>query len=238
MMGGGMMGYPVEATTTVTNTAAYGYPYAGWEMHGMTGYGMHGMMGGNMMGWWMMGDWPGMAGCHNTLAVSPITSEQALAAAKTAIAAYGSSDLELAEMMQFTNNFYVLVRERSSERDAFELLVDRYTGAVYPEPGPNMMWNTKYGHMGGMMGNRQNAAPAEAMPIAPETAHSLAQNFLDQYASGTVVEDGIDTFYGYYTIETLHNGQITGMLSVNGYTGQVWIHTWHGNFIGTVDNID
>jgi hypothetical protein len=21
------------------------------------------------------------------------------------------------------------------------------------------------------------------------------------------------------------------MLSVNGYTGQIWYHTWHGNFI-------
>jgi hypothetical protein len=24
---------------------------------------------------------------------------------------------------------------------------------------------------------------------------------------------------------------IVGMLSVNGYTGQIFLHTWHGNFI-------
>lgn len=27
--------------------------------------------------------------------------------------------------------------------------------------------------------------------------------------------------------------KITGMLSVNGYTGQVWYHTWHGTFIAS-----
>jgi len=27
------------------------------------------------------------------------------------------------------------------------------------------------------------------------------------------------------------NGNDYGMLSVNGYTGQGWFHTWHGTFI-------
>jgi hypothetical protein len=40
---------------------------------------------------------------------------------------------------------------------AMELLINKPSGQVYPEPGPNMMWNTKYGMMfgsggyGGMM---------------------------------------------------------------------------------------
>ena len=53
--------------------------------------------------------------------------------------------------------------ERLGGIHAFELLIDRHSGAVYPEPGPNMMWNTKYGHMGGMMGGRWRA-------IRPSTA--------------------------------------------------------------------
>jgi hypothetical protein len=36
---------------------------------------------------------------------------------------------------------------------------------------------------------------------------------------------------GYYTIHTLRDGKIEGMLSVHGTTGQVWYHTWHGGFI-------
>ncbi len=41
-----------------------------------------------------------------------------------------------------------------------------------------------------------------------------------------------DTFSGYYTLHITKDGTVTGMLSVNGYTGQVWFHTWHGAFIG------
>ncbi len=40
-----------------------------------------------------------------------------------------------------------------------------------------------------------------------------------------------DRFYGYYTLHTLRDGEIEGMLSVNGYTGEVWYHAWHGPFI-------
>ena len=38
-------------------------------------------------------------------------------------------------------------------------------------------------------------------------------------------------FPGYYTMDFLENGNVAGMLSVNGYTGQVWHHTWHDSFI-------
>ena len=41
-----------------------------------------------------------------------------------------------------------------------------------------------------------------------------------------------DAFYGYYNLHTLRDGQIEGMLSVNGYRGGVWYHDWHGPFIG------
>ena len=34
-----------------------------------------------------------------------------------------------------------------------------------------------------------------------------------------------------YTIDLERDGQIVGMLSVNGYDGQVFPHTWHGTFI-------
>jgi hypothetical protein len=29
----------------------------------------------------------------------------------------------------------------------------------------------------------------------------------------------------------MKDDQVYGMLSVNGYTGDVWYHTWHGDFI-------
>ncbi|MFD0502244.1 hypothetical protein ACFQ0G_03265 [Streptomyces chiangmaiensis] len=40
-----------------------------------------------------------------------------------------------------------------------------------------------------------------------------------------------DHFPGYYTLHTLRDDHIVGVLSVNATTGQVWHHTWHGRFI-------
>jgi len=36
------------------------------------------------------------------------------------------------------------------------------------------------------------------------------------------------TFSGYYTFHFEVNGEMQ-MLSVNGYSGAVWFHSWHGN---------
>ena len=42
--------------------------------------------------------------------------------------------------------------------------------------------------------------------------------------------DGV-SFYGHYTFDYQMNNKIAGMLSVNGITGDMWLHTWHGDFI-------
>ncbi|HEU0247892.1 MAG TPA: hypothetical protein VFR38_12475 [Gaiellaceae bacterium] len=73
-------------------------------------------------------------------------------------------DLEVGEVMRFTNHYYAELEERDG-RPATEVLVEPETGAVYLEYGPAMMWNTRYGMMsdfrlrgsegmmgGGMMG--------------------------------------------------------------------------------------
>jgi len=104
------------------------------------------------------------------------------------------------------------------------------------------MWNLKYSGMGNMMGGmmggwRNWQTPGTApqlsaeMPVSPEQAVKLAQDYLDAYLPGTQVEEHVDQFYGYYTLHTLRAGQISGMLSVNGFSGQVFPHTWHGAFI-------
>lgn len=52
----------------------------------------------------------------------------------------GDPDLEVGEIMEFEYNFYVEFSEKSTGIRAFEALIDPYTGDMYPEPGPNMMW--------------------------------------------------------------------------------------------------
>ncbi len=202
-------------------------------MMGGYGYGNGPYCGGPGMG-------PGWPGNPGTGSGAPISDEQAIAIAQDYIAAYNNPDLELAEIMAFDNQYYVQAREKSTGTYAFEFLIDRYTGAAYPEPGPNMMWNLKYGHMsgwGGMMGGWMGSwwgQPTGEMRITPEEARQIAQAYLNLTNSGLEVGDEVDAFYGYYTIHTLRDGQIVGMLSVNGYGGQVWPHTWHGQFLGMV----
>ena len=176
---------------------------------------------------------------------TPITLDQAVESARQYLAAYGNPDpslrqapsaglgqaLSITEVMEFTDNFYAEVEEQNTGVHAFELLIDRNTGAVYPEPGPNMMWNTRYGHMGGMMGGWRGQR-AGSMSVTPEQARDIAQGWLDQFLPGTSTAEQTDAFYGYYTIHVMKEGQIYGMLSVNGYSGDVWYHTWHGGFIG------
>ena len=73
-------------------------------------------------------------------------------------------DLEVGEVMRFTNHYYAELEERNGTPGT-EVLVEPETGAVYLEYGPAMMWNTRYGMMsdfrlrssngmmgGGMMG--------------------------------------------------------------------------------------
>jgi hypothetical protein len=167
----------------------------------------------------------------------PISFDKAVEGVQNYLKAYNNPNLALAEVMEFDNNFYAVVTDKSTGAGAFELLVNRYTGFVSPEPGPNMMWNTQYGHMagfGGMMGGRfgrfgsQQQGP---VTVTVAQARTAAQQWLDANQSGAVLADDEIQFPGYYSMDFLVDGEVAGMLSVNGYTGQVWYHTWHGNFI-------
>ena len=234
MMGrGGMMGgygdgyytnpqYPVQQGTAPVTSYQNVYPYQFGG--GCLGGGFRGMMGGYQYGY---GNGY-LAPYANTSAPLNITS--ALTVANNYLASIGNADLAVKEVEEYTNNFYVQVKEKSTGTGAFELIVNKYTGLAYPEMGPNMMWNTKYGMMrsgvlGGIFG-----APTTATTVTVTQAAAYAQQFLNAYFPNTTTGDAT-TFYGYYTIEVLSNGSPYGMLSVNGYTGQVWFHNWHGTFI-------
>jgi hypothetical protein len=164
---------------------------------------------------------------------------------------YGGSDLKVAEVMEFDNHFYVAMKESSTGIHAFELLVDKWTGSIAPEPGPNMMWNTKYGHMGGRgygmmgwgiqstgswcgsggVGRFGSSKDVRDMTVSPAEARKYAQAFLDTNLPSTTAEEDPATFYGHYTLHVEKDGKVLGMLGVNGYTGAVWYHSWHGRFI-------
>ena len=189
-------------------------------------------------GWGRHGPWPGrfgpgmgymMDGYGSSQGGQPLSIEEAARAVDAYLASMGSPDLAITEVMEFDYNFYAEIEEKSTGIHAFELLVGKDTGRVYPEPGPNMMWNTKYGHHWGMMG-RFSPSYSGTMSVSEDEARAYAQRYLDRYLPGTTVGEA-DAFYGYYTLHTIKEGQVMGMLSVNGYTGQVWYHGWHGAFV-------
>ncbi|VVB95805.1 Uncharacterised protein [uncultured archaeon] len=199
--------------------------------------GYEGMMGGGMMGngnagGMMDGNGAGYCGGYGADAAAykgnatPITIEKARESVEKYLNSTGNADLQLTEVMEFSNHFYAEVKEKSTGVHSFELLVNKYTGAVAPEMGPNMMWNTKYGPMS--TGTQAGAS------ITKEQALKNAQEYLDLKLPGTSAADA-EAFYGYYTIHVLQDGKISGMLSVNSYTGAVWYHSWHGEFIKILD---
>jgi hypothetical protein len=182
---------------------------------------------------------------------SPISLDQAKTIAQQYLSSTQNPNLAVKEIMEFQYNFYIIYYEKDTGIGAFEMLIwkqvpspgmmgggmgmggQMMVGVIAPEPGPNMMWNTKYSVMGqGMIGNRNQ--PTTTMTITKDKALQAAQTYLDTNLNGAKVEDATQ-FYGYYTIDYTVNGKIAGMLSVNGYTGQVWYHSWHGAFVQEIE---
>ena len=164
-------------------------------------------------------------------------------------------DLEVGEVMRFANNYYAELEEKG--RPATEVLVDPSSGAVWLEYGPAMMWNTRFGMMsdfrlrggsemmggGGMMGGAMTdgagmmggagtplAREAQDGEVTAAEAQAIAQRFVEAQDPALTVDEA-ETFPGYYTLHTLRDGKLTGMLSVHATTGAVWYHWWHGRFV-------
>jgi heat shock protein HslJ len=265
--------------------------FGGGMMIGRANSGISGINPSTMMGWTAGGNNPGpammtngynimggygmMGGyqSNNSVNVKPLTVDQAKQAVEGYLTGLNNPDLELKEIMIFDNNAYARITEKSTGIGAMELLVDPASLAVFPEYGPNMMWNLKYGLMngtggmtlapapragvggygmnqapssgagrngGGMMGGSNpmqgngfsNPGSVSAtMTVTPEQALKITQQYLDQQFPGYQAPADADPFYGYYTLDIMKDGTPTGMLSVNGFSGQVFLHTWHGTFI-------
>ena len=227
------------ATIAVVTMAVLGLGLA-WTLWGRHVWSAGSLAGpGGMMS--PMSSWRGGAwgGCESDIGPAIIEGSLSIDDAVDVVEGYissgGYADLEIAEVMEFEENFHAIVREHDTGIGAMELLVDKRTGAVSPEMGPNMMWNGRHGMRGGrgMMG-RSSATNT----ISEGEALEIAQRWLDAHRPGTVTEEHADPFYGYYTIHTMADDQIEGMLSVHGATGQVWYHTWHGPFIQMLEMED
>lgn len=202
------------------------YPYAQGMMNqgfhqGMMGQQGMGMMGGmGMMQGGMMGGMMGGVGMMQTYPATaePISLENVQAQIEQVAQAYGN--VQVNDVMAFSSNYYAQLVDDQGQGVA-EVLVDRYSGLVYPEPGPNMMWNTRSGMMGFAFAGQ---------PRFDETAaQEKAETFLSSYLPGATVT-AAQGFSDYTTFD-FGREATEGMLSVNAYTGEVWVHTWHGTYL-------
>ena len=226
-------GFWVGQVTAPAPAASAAWPRAGaWGM--MQGPGM---MGGGMTRRGMMGG----LGFSTTPQSEPLSIDEAREAVERFLGRLGDDNLVVGEIMVFDNHAYAEILKADTGLGAMEVLVDPVSRVVHLEYGPAMMWNTEYammgrrshGMMGGMMGlERDPLAPDVGEPqVSAEQAREIAQEYLDQNLAGVEVGEEADVFPGYYTLHTLKEGKVLGMLSVNAYSGQVWIHTWHGAFV-------
>jgi hypothetical protein len=193
-----------------------------------------GGIGAGRMTGWSIGAPGGMMGRAFGGGSGDIGMDRAVRIAQDTAASYSGGSLAADEVIEFSDNYYASIREASTGIGAFEILIDRATGNVIREPGPDMMWNAKYSPMrGGMMGGF-GATSSRPMTVTLQQAQDAAQRWLDANRAGSNAK-APDSFYGFYTVDFEKTGQLVGMVSVNGYTGQVWYHSWHGTFIQLKD---
>jgi hypothetical protein len=181
-----------------------------------------------------------------------ITPNDAATIAQNYLNQIGNPNLQLKAVQEYTNTYYMQIVEKDTGIGAFELGVDKYTGAIVPMQGPTMMWDTKYGvtgtgtmmgylatgysGYGGMMGSGGmmtwlRGTPTAAMTISLSQAKTNAQQYLNTYYPGTTV-GAATTYYGYYTMQVMgSDGSIVGIVGINGATGQVMDYTWCGTFM-------
>jgi hypothetical protein len=178
-----------------------------------------GMMGSSMMG--SMGSMGIVSLPGHGAAVSSIPAARARAAS-----AAKAAGLHPGEVMWFDNGYYVELKD-SAGKPATEVIVDPRTGTVSTEPGPAMMWNTRFGMM--------RADGSSAGLVDSTKARGIATSWLTANRPGTAIKS-IDTYPGYFTLDLQRNGVVSGMMSVNSSTGAVSYHTWHGAFIAMEDN--
>jgi len=130
-----------------------------------------------------------------------------------------------------------LVRLEFRQTDLLITVTDDGMGFAAPQAPQDMARDGHFGlvgiheralRFGGHLScNRRLARAPSWSPLCPTSApcetalppHKRGQAFLPT------------SNYGSYTLHTLKNGQPEGMLSVNGYSGRVWYHTWHGDFV-------
>ena len=188
----------------------------GYHGGGM-GYGMHGS-GGMVSRMW------GNTISHGYRKIlDPITSP---ADARTVIEAFidaSNSNLQISELWEYETVYKAELSDANGNK-AFDLLADKFTGAVGPEMGLHMMRNASYGK-----GLYKVPVFRKNLTITPDQATTYAQTFLENnnslidYILGS--PEVYPGYYKFHTTVTTVSGPFGMDILVNGYNGKIWMNT-------------
>ena len=204
-----------------SNAGQYGYGYGMMGGYGGANGGPgYGMMGGYSGAGGMMGGGYNAAGLGVNLTNGRVTTdEQALAIAKAYVQVL-KQNFDIDEIHEFADSYEVELKDAKTGEHAFEFVIAKNGGYVSTEMGPNVMWNTKYGHM--------NWGNSGTPTVTAEQATQAAQDFIKQQLGTGYTVEAPEIAPGYYEFMVLKNNNDYAELDVNGYSGQVWLENWHG----------
>ena len=77
--------------------------------------------------------------------------------------------------------------------------------------------------------------PSADIPVSAAKALRSGRDCLRAHMPGTQTGEERDGSCGYRPTHVLGDGQIEGTLSVGGYSGEVWYHDWHGQYLGMLE---
>lgn len=129
-------------------------------------------------------------------------------------------------ILDLGKQYYAEAIEKDTGIGAYGILINRTSGVVLPETGPNLDWNVKYGTEGTAVAAEGETIKAPEMTVTREKAVEYARRYLELEKSTFEIDESARSFYGYYNLTVLENGKPVGIISVNGYNGRVWDHSW------------
>ncbi len=202
-------------------------------VYAMMGEGSGPGMGGGQMGGGMGSGMAGDGGMMSTMmrntmfygyldVLHPIgTPDEARAAVQSFINASNSS-LVISALWEYGTVYKAELSDTAGAK-AFDLIADKFTGAVMPEMGLSMMLNASYGK-----GLYKMPAFGKNLSITPEQARVNVQGFLAKNSFGYILGSP-ETYPGYYKFHTSLEGKHGMEIMVDGYRGQIWMTTLYGS---------
>ena len=182
-----------------------------------------GMMGG---GWHAVPGWENLKKLDTALTVET-AKERVVSALKD----WGYADLVVDTLTEYDHGFYAVVKEKASGKPALEAFVDPTYGTVSAGRGFEARWNTKYG--------RSLHWPVPSgKTITADEAKTLVQQWLDRSRLTAKYELTVVELPGYYSVQLLENGKLSGLAAVNAYTSQVWYRGGRGGRFAASDGSD